>query len=120
MIIIHDWRGLTDYTKKRADMIAQLGYVAFAADIYGKGVHPTTVPEYGQATMPYKADRALYRARLQAAYDAFLPQPEVDKSRVAAIGYCFGGTGVVEMLRAGIPPSRCRHVSRRARRASGG
>jgi dienelactone hydrolase len=103
VIIVHDWRGLTDYTQKRANMIAQLGYVAFAADIYGKGVHPASVPEYGKAMTPYKADRALYRARLQAAYDAFLQQPELDKSRIAAIGYCFGGTGVVEMLRDGLP-----------------
>ncbi len=103
VLIVHDWRGLTDYTQRRADMIAHLGYVAFAADIYGKNVHPASVPEYGKAMTPYKADRSLYRARLQAAYAAFLQQPEVDKSRIAAIGYCFGGTGVVEMLRAGIP-----------------
>jgi dienelactone hydrolase len=103
VIIVHDWRGLTDYTKKRADMIARLGYVAFAADIYGKGVHPASVQEYGQAIVPYKADRALYRARVHAAYDACLRQPEVDKARVAAIGYCFGGTGVIEMVREGLP-----------------
>jgi dienelactone hydrolase len=103
VIIVHDWRGLTYYTKKRADMIAQLGYVAFAADIYGKGVHPAGVPEYSQAMAPYKADRTLYRTRLRAAYDAFLKQPEVDKDRIAGIGYCFGGTGVIEMVRAGLP-----------------
>jgi dienelactone hydrolase len=103
VIVVHDWRGLTDYTKKRADMIARLGYVAFEADIYGKGVRLTTVPEYSQEMGPYKADRTLYRARVQAAYDAFLQQPEVDKSRIAAIGYCFGGTGVIEMVRDGLP-----------------
>jgi dienelactone hydrolase len=103
VIIVHDWRGLSDYTQKRADMIAQLGYVAFAADIYGKGVHPASVPDYGKTMAPYKADRALYRARLQAAYDTFLQQPGLDPARVAAIGYCFGGTGVVEMLRDGLP-----------------
>ncbi len=103
VIVVSDWRGLTDYTKKRADMLAQLGYVAFAADIYGKGVHPEGVPAYAQAMAPFKADRALYRARVRAAYETFLQQPEVDKSRVAAIGYCFGGTGVIEMVRDGLP-----------------
>jgi dienelactone hydrolase len=103
VIVVHDWRGLTDYTKRRADMIARLGYAAFAADIYGKGVHLTTVPQFSSEMAPYKADRTLYRARVQAAYDAFLRQPEVDKSKVAAIGYCFGGTGVIEMVRAGLP-----------------
>lgn len=103
VIIVHDWRGLSDYTKKRADMIARLGYAAFAADIYGKGVHLATVPEFAKEMTPYKADRDLYRMRERAAYDTFLQQPEVDKTRVAAIGYCFGGTGVIEMVRDGLP-----------------
>jgi dienelactone hydrolase len=103
VIVVHDWRGLTDYTKKRACMIAELGYVAFAADVYGKGVHPASVADYGKTAAIYKSDRSLFRDRLQAAYNAFLQQPELDKSRLAAIGYCFGGTGVVEMLRDGLP-----------------
>lgn len=103
VIVIHDWRGLTDYTRKRSTMLAQLGYVAFAADIYGKGMHPNSVPEYTKAMAPYKADRNLYRTRVHAAYDALLQQPEVDKTKVAAIGYCFGGTGVIEMVREGLP-----------------
>jgi dienelactone hydrolase len=103
VIIVHDWRGLSDYTKKRADMIAHLGYIAFAADIYGKGVHLNSVPEFSKEMAPYKADRDLYRLRDRAAYDAFIKQPEVDKTRIAAIGYCFGGTGVIEMMRDGLP-----------------
>jgi dienelactone hydrolase len=103
VIVVHDWRGLTDYTKKRADMLAQLGCVAFAADIYGKGVHLTSVPEYSKTIGIYKGDRALYRMRERAAYEAFLKQPEVDPARIAAIGYCFGGTGVIEMVRDGLP-----------------
>ena len=103
IIVVHDWRGLTDYTQKRAEMLAQLGYVAFEADIYGKGVHPASVPEYAQAMTPYKADRNLYRMRVRAAYNEFLRQPEVDQIRIAAVGYCFGGTGVIEMVRDGVP-----------------
>jgi len=102
VIIVHDWRGLTDTTKKRADMIAQLGYLAFAADIYGKGVRPTTVPEYGKQATIYKSDRSLFRERERAAYQAFLKQPLLDPTKIAAIGYCFGGTGVIEMAWDGL------------------
>jgi dienelactone hydrolase len=104
VLVVHDWRGLTDYTRKRADMVAALGYIAFAVDVYGKGVHPQGVPEYVKQVQIYEAgDRALYRERERAAYAAFLKQPLLDSSRVAAIGYCFGGTGVIEMARDGLP-----------------
>jgi dienelactone hydrolase len=102
VIVVHDWRGLTDYTKMRANMLAKLGYIAFAADIYGKGVRPQSVPEYMAQITIYKSDRPLYRERARAAYQAFLKQPLLDPSRIAAIGYCFGGTGVVEMARDGL------------------
>jgi dienelactone hydrolase len=103
VIVIHDWRGLTDYTHRRAAMLAGLGYVALEADIYGKGVRPASVPEYSRAMAPYKANRDLYRARVRAAYNVFLRQPEVDPEKIAAIGYCFGGTGVIELVRDGAP-----------------
>jgi len=102
VIVVHDWRGLTDYTQMRCNMLAQLGYIAFAADIYGKGVRPTSVPEYGKQATIYKSDRALYRERARAAYQALLKQPNVDPAQIAAIGYCFGGTGVIEMARDGL------------------
>lgn len=102
VLVIHDWRGLTDTAKARADMLAQLGYIAFAADIYGKGVRPTSVPEYGKQATIYKSDRPLYRARERAAYQALLTQPDVDPTRIAAIGFCFGGTGVMEMAWDGL------------------
>jgi dienelactone hydrolase len=103
VIVVHDWRGITDYTHLRAEMLARLGYIAFAADIYGKGVHPQSIPEYQKQTSIYKGDRALYRQRLRAAYQAFLKQPLLDSTQMAAIGYCFGGTGVIEMARDGLP-----------------
>jgi len=102
VIVVHDWRGLTDYTHKRAAMLAQLGYIAFAADIYGKGVRPTSVPEYQKQIAIYKGDRTLYRERERAAYQAFLKQPLLDPTKIAAIGYCFGGTGVIEMAWDGL------------------
>jgi dienelactone hydrolase len=103
VIIVHDWRGITDTTRKRAEMIAQLGYVAFAADIYGKGVRPTNPEGWGEEAGKYKGDRILFRQRGRAAYDAVRKLPQVDPKKIAAIGYCFGGTGVIEMARGGLP-----------------
>lgn len=102
VVVIHDWRGLTDTTRHRADMLANLGYVAFAADVYGKGVHPQSIPEYGKLATLYKGNRPLFRERERAAYTTLLKQPQVDPNRIAAIGYCFGGTGVIEMARDGL------------------
>ena len=103
VIVVHDWRGITDYTHRRAEMLAQLGYIAFAADIYGEDVSHDGIPAWGKEAGIYKGDRALYRERARAAYRAFLQQPLLDPTRVGAIGYCFGGTGVIEMARDGLP-----------------
>lgn len=100
VVIVHQWAGLTDYEKMRADMLADLGYIAFAVDIYGKGNRPTG-NDRGTYAGKYKGDRALYRQRLMAGLKAAESQPGVDTSKVAAIGYCFGGTGVLELARAG-------------------
>jgi dienelactone hydrolase len=102
VIVVHDWRGITDYTHKRADMLAKLGYIAFAADIYGVDVHTQGPPAWMKQVGIYKGDRDLYRERARAAYQAFLKQPLLDSTRIGAIGYCFGGTGVVEMARDGL------------------
>ena len=102
VIVVHDWRGLTDTTKTRAEMLAKLGYIAFAADVYGKDIKTGGPGVWGKEATIYKDDRALFRERERAAYKALLQQPQVDSSRIAAIGYCFGGTGVVEMARDGL------------------
>jgi dienelactone hydrolase len=101
VLIVHQWLGLTDYEKHRAEMLAQLGYVAFCADIYGKGVRPQNTREAGALAGKYKGDRPLLRARVNAGLDALRRQPLVDPKRVAAIGYCFGGTAVLELARSG-------------------
>jgi dienelactone hydrolase len=101
VLIVHQWKGLTNYERKRAEMLAQLGYVAFCADIYGKGIRPTTTAEAGAQAGKYKQDRALLRARATAGLDAFRKQSMVDPKRIAAIGYCFGGTTVIELARSG-------------------
>src|ERR1035438_6391323 len=101
ILVVHQWMGLTDYEKKRAQMLAQLGYVAFCADIYGKGVLPKNTREAGAASGKFKNDRQLLRARVNAGLAALRRQPLVDQKRVAAIGYCFGGTTVLELARSG-------------------
>jgi dienelactone hydrolase len=101
VLIVHQWKGVTDYEKKRAAMLAQLGYVAFCADIYGKGIRPQTPTEAGAQAGKYKSDRALLRARVNAGLAVLRKNAFVDASRIAAIGYCFGGTTVIELARSG-------------------
>lgn len=101
VLVVHQWMGLTDYEKHRAEMLAQLGYVAFCADIYGKGIHPKDTTEAGALAGKYKSDRALLRARVNAGLETFKKNELVDATRVAAIGYCFGGTTVIELARGG-------------------
>lgn len=101
ILIAHQWKGLTDYEKKRGEMLAKLGYVAFAADIYGKGTRPKDVQEAGQFATKYKNDRALLRRRVNAAFEQLKKSRFVDPQKTAAIGYCFGGTTVLELARSG-------------------
>src|SRR5690606_21414779 len=80
--------------------LAKLGYNVFAADIYGKGVRPSP-PAAGQEAGKYKGDRELYRARLKAGLETLTGDERTDAARGAAIGHCFGGTGVLELARSG-------------------
>ena len=101
VLVIHQWTGLSNYEKKRARMLAELGYNVFAADIYGKGIRPPAPGPAGEEAGKYKGDRALYRARLMAGLEVLQKDERSDPSKITAIGYCFGGTGVLEMARAG-------------------
>ena len=101
VLIVHQWMGLTDYEKNRAVMLANLGYVAFCADIYGKGIRPQSIKEAGTEATKYKTNRALLRLRVNAGLDELKKYELVDTKRVAAIGYCFGGTTVIELARSG-------------------
>lgn len=102
LILVHDWLGNNEYTKMRAEQMAKLGYVAFAADIYGKGIRPTPKDAGAQAGK-FKSDRPFLRARAKAAYDLLASNPKVDSKKMLAMGYCFGGTTVLEMARDGLP-----------------
>jgi len=101
VLVVHEWNGLGPYVKGRADQLAALGYVAFAADIYGKGVRPQTPEESAKVAAIYRNDRGLLRARVNAGLDTIRGLDLVDPKRIVAIGYCFGGTTVLELARSG-------------------
>ncbi len=103
VLVVPDWMGVTDYAKARADQLAGLGYVAFLADVYGKGVRPRNSQEASAEAAKYYKDVQLFRARVRAGLDYLAHRPETDASRLAAIGYCFGGGGALELARSGAP-----------------
>ena len=103
ILLIHRRDGMSDFTRKHADMIAKLGYVVFAADIFGKDVRPKDIPEAQVQSTKYNKDRPLMRARAQAGLDTLRQNSMVDPSTIAVIGYCFGGTVALELIHSGAP-----------------
>ncbi|HAV63848.1 MAG TPA: dienelactone hydrolase [Verrucomicrobiales bacterium] len=101
VLIAHQWKGLSDYERKRAEMLVELGYRVFCADVYGKGVRADNPQDASKLAGRYKEDRALLRERINAALATLKEQPGVSTNRIAAIGYCFGGTTVLELARSG-------------------
>ncbi len=101
VLVVHAWMGLDDNARASAVKLAELGYVAFCADIYGKGKNPKDVAGASKLSSLYKGDRTLYRERLNAGLETLKKQKFVDTTKIAAIGYCFGGTGVIELARSG-------------------
>ena len=100
VLLIHDWDGLTDYEIKRANMLADLGYAVFAADLFGAGVRPTEVKDKRQHTGELYKDRKKMQALMNGALDAAKARgARVDNAVVA--GYCFGGAAVLELARSG-------------------
>ena len=101
VLVVHEWMGLGPYAKRRAEQLAALGYIAFAVDMYGKGVRAKDHDEAAKLSGVYRSDRQLMRRRITAALDVLRTQERVDPARIAAIGYCFGGTTVLELARSG-------------------
>jgi dienelactone hydrolase len=101
ILIAHQWMGLSSHEKGRAERLAKLGYVALAVDIYGPENKPADVAAAGKLAGRYKADRPLLRQRMLAGLSALKAQPRVDPSRIAALGFCFGGTAALELARSG-------------------
>ena len=101
VLVVHEWWGLNDYPKQRARQLAEMGYVAFALDMYGKGLTATTREGAGALAGKLRNDRPLMRRRAAAGLEVLRKQDLVDPARIVAIGYCFGGTAVLELARSG-------------------
>jgi dienelactone hydrolase len=101
VLVVHEWWGLNDFAKDRARELAKEGYVAFAVDMYGKGAVTKDAKAAGELAGKLKGDRKLMRRRIVAGLDVVKANSRVDPKRVAAIGYCFGGTVVLELARSG-------------------
>lgn len=99
VLVIHQWTGLGDHEKEQSRKLAELGYNVFAADVYGQDIRPKP-PEAGKEAGKYKGDRKLFRERLEAALDVLKKDERTDDKNLAAIGYCFGGMGALELARA--------------------
>lgn len=101
VVVVHDWMGPSDYTRLRASQLATLGYVAFVADIYGTNTRPRSPEDAKKASSKFKNDRQLLRKRVNLALTELRKSSHVNTKKVAAIGYCFGGTTVLELARSG-------------------
>jgi dienelactone hydrolase len=103
ILVVHEWTGLGKFVKSKADQLAKLGYVAFAADIYGKGVRPEKVADCMATSGIYYKDRKLFRERVNAGLSQLEKNQNVDPEKLGAMGYCFGGAAVLELGRSGAP-----------------
>lgn len=101
ILVVHEWWGHNEYTRKRADMLAELGYVALAVDMYGDGkqaAHPGEAGEFAGMVMG-NFDEA--KARFESAMNTLKNNPYVDADKIGAVGYCFGGSVVLSMANSG-------------------
>ena len=101
IVVCPEWWGTNDYPKERAKQLAALGYVAFAIDMYGKGVVADTADMAQKLDEAVMGDVEYLRGRVKAGYDVLAARPEVDKQHMAVIGYCMGGTVALELARSG-------------------
>jgi dienelactone hydrolase len=100
VLIVHEWWGLNDYAKQRARQVAELGYVAFALDMYGKDVIAKDREEAARKSNEFKG-KPIIRERARAGYEVIAKQAQVDPKRIAVMGYCFGGTTALELAYSG-------------------
>jgi dienelactone hydrolase len=102
VLVVHEWTGLGEYAQGRAKKLAEMGYIALAADIYGKGVRPSSPQDAGKESSIYKNNRELMRERIKLAYNEAKKLKNADASKIVVIGYCFGGTTALELGRSGV------------------
>lgn len=103
VIVVHEWWGLNDFARQQARELAEHGYVAFALDMYGKGKVTTDPQQAGQWAGQFSQDESLRQSRAAAGFHQLREHKLVDKNNIAAIGFCFGGTTVLQMAYAGLP-----------------
>jgi dienelactone hydrolase len=101
VLVVHEWWGLDGYAKRRAEMLAKLGYIAFAADMYGEGKTVSHPQDAGAMAGKVRMNVDDWRKRGLAALEVLKSQPECDKNNLAAIGYCFGGSTVQQLAFSG-------------------
>ena len=101
VLVVHEWWGLNDYARHRTEELAKLGYIAFAADMYGEGKVTEHPADAGKMAGEVRANIKQWRERAEAALDVLKEQPECDKEKIAAIGYCFGGATALQLAYAG-------------------
>lgn len=101
VFVIHEWWGMNEYAKSRARDLAKLGYVAMAIDLYGNGVTADNPKDADSLARPFYSDPALLQTRFDAAAAKLKTLPQVDASKLGAIGYCFGGAMVLNLARLG-------------------
>jgi dienelactone hydrolase len=101
VLVSHAWRGRSDFENGRAEAMARLGYVGFALDLYGKGILGRNAEENHRLMQPFIEDRSKLQHHMGLALQEIRKLPEVDSSRIAAIGFCFGGLCVLDLARSG-------------------
>lgn len=102
VIVAHDWSGRNEFAEGKAKLLAEMGYVGFALDMYGKAMVGNTNEEKSALMSPLAGDRSRLRARLKAAYETVAALPQVDNTRIAIIGFCFGGLCALDLARSGV------------------
>ncbi|PKP44956.1 MAG: dienelactone hydrolase [Bacteroidetes bacterium HGW-Bacteroidetes-12] len=103
ILLVHEWWGLNDYAKMRAEKLAELGYVVLAVDMFGNGLTADNPQDAQKISGVIYGNPSLLKQRMQAAYDALQSNQEVDKENISALGYCFGGTVSLNAANMGIP-----------------
>jgi len=101
VLVVHEWWGNNEYSRKRARMLAELGYTALALDMYGNGKQVDNPGDAGKLSSEISNNLQLAKSRFMAAYNLLKKQPTTDPDKIAAIGYCFGGGIVLQMARIG-------------------
>jgi len=107
VLVVHEWWGHNEYARNRAEQLAELGYVAFALDMYGKGITTDDPQKAGELAGQFYQDRQLMRDRASAGLEILKKQKYTDNNKLAVIGFCFGGTTALELARGGAEIQGC-------------